>query len=103
MSNPVIYSPSAQDTFIIGESESLIALCEMLILKGKMGDRFSATLQDDDGNKINVLVGSESGSDNLLNKYLAWQLASNELKESYKNLKPRTITAKSISELRVAA
>jgi len=56
MSIPYIHRHNDAKVSILGEKENLIALGEMLILKGKMGVNFSATMQDNDGNKIQILI-----------------------------------------------
>ncbi len=57
MSIPYIYRQSSSKVIILGEPENLIALGEMLILKGKMEGNFQATIQDNDGNSIEILTG----------------------------------------------
>ena len=56
MSIPYIHRHSDSEVSILGEKENLIALGEMLILKGKMGVNFSATMKGNDGNKIQILI-----------------------------------------------
>ena len=59
MSIPYIHRHSYSEVSILGGKENLMALGEMLILKGKMGFNFSATMQDNDGNKIQILIGED--------------------------------------------
>lgn len=59
MANPYIVRESNGDVLIVGEPEELKALGEMLVLKSKMKENFSATLQDSEGSKIVVCTGKE--------------------------------------------
>lgn len=55
MSIPYIYRKDDSEVVILGESENLIALGEMLIFKGKHPRNASLTMKDGDGNEIKVL------------------------------------------------
>jgi len=59
MSIPYIYRKDNTSVVILGEPDNLVALGEMLILKGKMNTRFSATMKDKDNNTIEILTGNE--------------------------------------------
>lgn len=64
MSIPYIYRHSESKVSILGEKENLIALGEMLRLKGKMGVNFSATMKYNNGNTIQILIREDLEENN---------------------------------------